>query len=372
LLLIVGFFFLVSFSKARITDGELFDFPSLLWTFPLSSEDTMVKVMLLNRSDDVVNIQSKAGNGEVIATLAFKAKQLQDSKTTTVVNHQDRLSTFSMLSYKKGSKGAVYGGKLLFQYNVSSLSAFQSDTPRRTSHISDILLPPLLNISNSRQMALQHSGREMSFGLKELGVKTVSESSLLSYPSLKTPYDNRLDDSAQWNIGITSDMMRDKNNSSLFSSSPSEISPVHLDPSFLISQPIFKIGLQVIAAIDLPSIHRFKANSPVCSVACGKFSYTTKVSDNTGSFANWDNLGGKDKSSGGKGKRGKGLFITVDQHSQLRFLVSSLSETIGQCSLSRKKLCEGTKTEDNSYVVCFSYPSPSLAEFSDIFLIVDL
>jgi hypothetical protein len=340
--------------QARTIDGEFFDFPSLRWTFPLSSEDTMIKVMLLNRSSDG-NISNKTSNsGEVIATLAFKAKQLHDPKTTSLSN-QCRLSTFSMLSHKKGSKGAVYGGKLLFEYDISS--SFQPvSSAHRTSSTSDAFLPPLSNTDNSRryeqmlqQPPVQQSNlldQKMSIARKDFGVRTVNDSSILSHPYLRNLYSNRADESPQWNSGVTSGMALEDG-----------ISP-QFEPSSLMKQPLIRIALRGISTIDLPSIHRFKVNSPVCTVACGKFSYTTKVSENTGSFANWDNIGLKDKANGEKGKRARGLTIAVDQHSQLRFLVSSWSDTIGQCSLSGKKLCCATKTEDDKFVVSFSVVLP--------------
>lgn len=43
-----------------------------------------------------------------------------------------------------------------------------------------------------------------------------------------------------------------------------------------IDQPI-KISVVSIAVIDLPKVHLFKANSPVCSLACGKYSASTEV-----------------------------------------------------------------------------------------------
>lgn len=38
-----------------------------------------------------------------------------------------------------------------------------------------------------------------------------------------------------------------------------------------------RFTIVAIAAVDLPAAHRLKPNSPVCSVACGKFTATTQV-----------------------------------------------------------------------------------------------
>jgi hypothetical protein len=106
--------------------------------------------------------------------------------------------------------------------------------------------------------------------------------------------------------------------------------PENNEPSAL------KITIFSISAIDLPKVHRFKSNSPLCSIACGRFTSSTEVSQHTGSFANWENLE---------------MEFTIDQKMQLRFLLSSLDKTIGVCKFMKTKLFHGMKTENGFYVV---------------------
>jgi hypothetical protein len=120
------------------------------------------------------------------------------------------------------------------------------------------------------------------------------------------------------------------NNNNILQTPVAGSTPENNEPSAL------KITIFSISAIDLPKVHRFKSNSPLCSIACGRFTSSTEVSQHTGSFANWENLE---------------MEFTIDQKMQLRFLLSSLDQTIGVCKFMKTKLFHGMKTENGFYVV---------------------
>lgn len=99
-----------------------------------------------------------------------------------------------------------------------------------------------------------------------------------------------------------------------------------------------QVSIASISVIDLPKVHRFKSNSPLCSIACGRFTSSTEVSQHTGSYANWENLS---------------FHFQFDKNSQLRFLISSLDKTIGVCKFSRNKLINGMATDNGLFVVSY-------------------
>lgn len=108
----------------------------------------------------------------------------------------------------------------------------------------------------------------------------------------------------------------------------------------LFQADIFPQGLMMeiyaIYAMELPSVHRLAANSPICAVACGRFTSSTDERKGSGSMATWEDLS---------------MRFLFEKKSNLRLLFLSKDLTIGFCTLHREKLLNGKASQAGRMMV---------------------
>eukprot|EP01039_Chlorochromonas_danica_P006535 gene6535-7208_t len=108
----------------------------------------------------------------------------------------------------------------------------------------------------------------------------------------------------------------------------------------LFQADVFPQGLMMeiyaIYAMELPSIHRLALNSPICAVACGRFTSSTDERKGSGSKATWEDLS---------------MRFLFEKKSNLRLLFLSKDSTIGFVTFHREMLLNGKSSQAGKMMV---------------------